>query len=716
MKRRTFLQRFGSILAVLGVTEAEWLTLGNRYYQALAQPSPRKLALLVGINQYPQSPALSGCLTDVELQRELLIHRFGFQSSDILTLTEEQASREFIENAFLDHLVNAAKPDDVVVFHFSGYGSQIKSGTLLETTQNALVPVDEKAQNKQNVNLLLEETLLLLLRSLPTGRVTAVLDTSYNVPSAVQPTGMKIRARQTPLQAELVAAELEFQNRLKNQLASKNLSSTQDIGLSNAVVLAGTSQTNQLAREIFMSGFSAGLFTYALTQYLWEASPAKTIQIALSHLESSIHKLGGKQQPALLSNQKNQVRLSEIFQPNVSTVAQGVITEIEEEGKVRLWLGGIPPQVLENYGIHSRFSLVDTELIVSMRSRTGLTAKAQISSIEDKNSLQIGQLIQEKVRALSRNINLTVALDTGLERIERVDATSAFATIARVSSTVAGEQPADYVFGRIQQTPSRYGLFSLASESIPNTTGEIGEAVKVAIQRFAPKLPTLLAAKLWRLTENAGSSRLGVKATLEIVTSLTPRVVMQRETVGTLSTKNAYSVSTALNTPIVPIGSRIQYRVQNTSDRPIYLMLVGLNSIKNAIAFYPWQSSQKPNATATKPLFKDILVAPGETLTIPQAAAANWVIPGPAADCENLLICSTAPFTQTLTALAAGKYPTAEQQPISVLFNPLEVAQALLQDLHNASVEKNDIQSTTADYYFLDVNNWASFSFIYQVV
>jgi Caspase domain/Domain of unknown function (DUF4384) len=717
MKRRTFLQRFGSILAVLGVTEAEWLTLGNRYYQALAQPSPRKLALLVGINQYPQSPGLSGCLTDVELQRELLIHRFGFQPADILTLTEEQASREFIENAFLDHLVNAAKPDDVVVFHFSGYGSQIKSGTLLETTQNALVPADEAAQSKQIVNLLLEETLLLLLRSLPTERVTAVLDTSYTAESAVRPMGMRIRARQMPLEAQLAAAEVDFLLQLKNQLASKNLTSTPDMELSNAVVLASTSQTNQLAREILMSGFSAGLFTYALTQYLWEASPAKTIQITLKNVESSIHKLGGKQQPALLSNQKNQVRLRENFQPNRSIGAEGVITEIEEDSKVRLWLGGIPPQVLENYGVHSQFSLLDTELIASVRSRTGLTAKAQITNIEDKNSLQIGQLIQEKVRALSRNINLTVALDTGLERIERVDAISAFATVARVSSTVAGEQPADYVFGRIQQTPSRYGLFSLASEPIANTAGEAGEAVKVAIQRFAPKLPTLLAAKLWRLTENEGSSRLSVKATLEIVSSLTPRVVMQRETVRTLSTQDAiYRVSTALNTSIVPIGSRIQYRVQNTSDRPIYLMLVGLNTIKNAIAFYPWQSSQQPNATATKPLLKHVVVASGETLTIPQAAAANWVIPGPAAECEHQLICSTAPFTQTLAALAAAKYPTAEQQPISVLSNPLEVAQALLQDLHNASIEENDTQSTTADYYLLNVNNWASFSFIYQVV
>jgi hypothetical protein len=104
MKRRTFLKQIGSILAVLGITETELLTWGNRYYQALAQPSLRKLALLVGINQYSQNPSLNGCLTDVELQKELLMYRFGFPAANILTLTEEQASREFIEAAFVEDL------------------------------------------------------------------------------------------------------------------------------------------------------------------------------------------------------------------------------------------------------------------------------------------------------------------------------------------------------------------------------------------------------------------------------------------------------------------------------------------------------------------------------------------------------------------------------------------------------------------------------------
>ncbi|MDZ7994627.1 MAG: caspase family protein [Nostoc sp. EfeVER01] len=703
MKRRTFLERIGSILAVLGITEAEWLSLGNRYYQALAQPSPRKLALLIGINQYQKIPALSGCLTDVELQRELLIHRFGFQGSDILTLTEEQASRELIEAAFLDRLGKQAKLDDVVVFHFSGYGSRVKLETSPDTMQNALVATNaiSESQDEKIVNYILEETLLLLLRSLPTNRVTAVLDTSYYAPTPVL--GLKSRALPESVEAKLAAEELDFLQQLKTQ----KLSST-------PIVLAATSNPKQSAREELFSGFSAGLFTYALTQYLWEFTPTTRIQVALSYMENSLSKLGSKQQPALLSSQKNQHLTS--LPPDNIIGAEGAVTAIEEDGKtVQLWLAGLPPQVLLYYGVNSRFTLATTTEELVLRSRTGLTAKAQITQIEGANPLQIGQLVQEAVRVLPRNINLIIALDTGLERIERVDATSAFAAFPHVSTVVAGEKPADYLFAKLQQTPSRYGLFSLGGELISNATGEPGEAVKLTVQKLAPKLSTLLAAKLWRLTENQGSSRLPLKATLEIINNISTRVIMQRETVRTFKTET--SIQKSLPTPIVPIGSRMQYRVENQSDRPVYLILLGLNNNHTAIALYSWETPQESNTADTKPLLKEVVIAPGETLTLPQTnTASEWVISGPTSECEHQLIFSTAPFNGTLAALNTAKYSTAEEGPIGPLLNSLDVVQALLQDLHNASALKTEMNVTAADSHSLDVNNWASLSFSFQVL
>ncbi len=467
---------------------------------------------------------------------------------------------------------------------------------------------------------------------------------------------------------------------------------------------------------MLLSGFSAGLFTYALTQYLWEASPAKTIQVSFSSVETSLRKLGSTQQPGLLTNKKNPqaVLIADRFVPDNSVGAEGAIVATEDNGKtVSLWLGGLPPQVLEYYGANSRLSLVTGEQL-TVRSRTGLTAKAQLSSFDSTKPLQVGQLVQEAVRVLPRNINLIVALHTELERIERVDATSAFATVPHVSTVVAGEQPADYLFGKLPQTPTRYGLFSIGGEPILNSAGEVGEAVKIAVNRLEPKLPTLLAAKLWRLTENEGSSRLPIKVTLEVISGISPRVVMQKETMRTIATETV--TNKVLSTPIVPIGSRIQYRLQNMGDRPVYFILLGLKNSRSAIAFYPWQTPPEPNSSETKPLFKQMVIAPGEAIALPQTAASSgWVIPGPAYECEHQLIFSTNPFNETLTTLETAKNSTTDQQPIGPLLNPLEVAQALLQDLHNASFVKAEINSTTTDSYVLNINNWATLNFSFQV-
>ncbi|HLO83893.1 MAG TPA: caspase family protein [Nostocaceae cyanobacterium] len=691
MKRRTFIQRIGSILGVLGIAEAEWLTWGNAYNQALAQPSSRKLALLVGVNKYAQSPALAGCLTDVELQKELLINRFGFVGADILTLTEEQASRDFIEAAILDHLGKQTRADDVVFFHFSGYGSKI-------TGQNALVPVDERnAEDKNFVNYLLEQTLLLLLRSLPTSNVTAVLDTSYDISETFRATGLKIRALSTSPDLKLVTGEEEFLQGLKNQASQLN----------PITLLTATSNPQQVARELLLSGVSAGLFTYALTQYLWETTPARKITTLLSYAGSEMYNLGSGQQPALVNGLKNQPNT--LIDSLSWSGAEGVVKATDEEGKaVKLLLTGLPPQVLESYGANSRLTTATGEVLV-LRSRTGLNAKAQIANTKPP---QVGQLIQEAVRVLPKNISLTIGLDASLERIERVDATSAFATFAGVTTVVAGEQPADYIFGKLAKGNTRYALFSQFGELIPNTTGENEEAVKVAVKRLLSKLPTLLAAKLWQLTNNQGSSRLVVRGTLETVNSFTSQPVVQRETLRTSTAKKLNIPTVAV--PQVAIGSRMQYKLENLSDRPLYIMLVGVNNSTNAIAFYPWQVRQEPSTSETKPQLENLFIPPGETLTIPETAVSEWAIPGLSLFCEHQIIFSTSPFTGTLAALAASN-TSGGRKPIATLASPLDVAQALLQDLHNASAVK--AETTTAnDGHILDVRNWASLNFCFQVV
>ncbi|MEP0856372.1 caspase family protein [Trichocoleus sp. DQ-U1] len=819
LNRRSFLQRAGLALAALGVSETALSLLGDqsfavplldRYYQALAQPSGRKLALLVGINQYPRGtetrslPSLQGCVTDVELQRELLIHRFGFHPSDILTLTDSQATRQNIETAFLEHLTEQAAAGDVVLFHFSGCGSRVRIGAeenglrtlgadksslspestlgdgervataqltpTVFNTQNSLVPVDGVLLTKgAPANDLLEETLLLLLRSLPTDQVTTVLDTSYTDADTLLHGNLRIRSARQPLAEQASDEELAFQEQLLLRLKSsrEQLNKQYKPGQMPGIVLAAAGPS-QLAAEAPWGGFSAGLFTYALTQHLWQATPPTTVQVSFSRAAGVVEQLVGKEQQPQLSGQRSNQPSLLPYQPEISIGADGVVTAVEEGGKtVHLWLAGLPAPVLEYYGVNSQLSAslplsevqtpdsnaagevssVPTQLQLHIRSKEGLTAKARVIGSTDTSSLsslQVGQLVHESVRVLPKNIGLTIALDAGLERIERVDATSAFASVRSVSSVVtAGEQPADYLFGKAQ-TPDYqggYGLFSLGRDLIPNTVGESGEAVKAAVNRLVPKLKTLLTAKLLRLTVNEGSSRLGVGATLEMIYP-NQKVLLKRETLrmtgDAIVDSNSRSESSRLDDskitseggiPTIPIGSRIQYRVQNYSDHPIYLMLIGVDSGGAGVALYPLQFPQIGDSPDAKPTVKELVVEAGATLIVPQPAGSfELTIRGPSGLEETLLICSSAPFTQTMAAVASIRGLKGEG--VGELFKPLNVAQAVLQDLHQASTlgkrhegETEAIASVptetiavSSDSYALDVRSWATLSFIYQVV
>jgi hypothetical protein len=100
-------------------------------HQGTTTRAPSRLALLVGIDNYPAradglGPApLSGCANDAALVKRLLTSRYGFAESDIVTLTGKEATHATILRALHEHLVLRAGPETKVVFWFSGHGSEI---------------------------------------------------------------------------------------------------------------------------------------------------------------------------------------------------------------------------------------------------------------------------------------------------------------------------------------------------------------------------------------------------------------------------------------------------------------------------------------------------------------------------------------------------------------------------------------------------------------
>lgn len=752
LKRRAFLQRTGLALTALGLSEVTLSRWADRYQQALAQPAPRKLALLVGINQYPESvcdyvpqrgTALNGCITDVELQRELLIHRFGFQASDILTLTDQAATRQGIEEAFVSHLIQQAAPGDGVLFHFSGLGSLLRLDST-STPLQSLVPVDGTLPTPEAPMLhdLLQETLGLLLNALSTQRVIAVIDAGYSQLGHPLQGNLRVRSRPDPPIGLVSAAELAFQERLR---ATVRRSQTQiqqqwQTGQLPGLVLQA-SAVDRLATEGQWTGFSAGLFTYALTQQLWQSMPATSLLVSFRQASDGVKQTTGlEQQPQAIGHT---VATPQPWADGVSTGAEGAIRAVDEDGKVQLWLAGLPAGVLD-HAAGSWFAVVNETdstqpSLLQLRATDGLIGKARSSAGGLHGGLKAGKLVQETVRVLPRNLELTVALDSSLKRIERVDATSAFSAISRVTSVSIGEQPADFLFGKIQQTsliatslpakdlstpsevalpdlppnlPSpRYGLFDPAQTAIPNTLIQGSEAVKAAVTRITPQLKALLAMKLIRLTQNQGSSRLGIQASL-VAGSAPTAPILQQATLRAGAQPDSARPSTAESVQLdaaLAVGQAMQYRLSNSSRQPIHYLLIGREPKGTILLFYP-AHLEKPNADAPS----QSSLAEGETVLIPPPGTKNWLAQKPVGLAETYLICSRAPFSQTAQLLKAGGTAQAVLGQVIALSNPLEVAQAILQDLHQASnVTLPDIP---AESYALDVNAWATLGFVHQIV
>jgi hypothetical protein len=757
--RRTFLQQAGLAWFTWGTTAAGINAWGNNshlatliqtYQQTLAAPTNRKLALLVGINRYPHNNQLNGCLTDVELQRELLIHRFGFNPQDILCLCDRQATRENIETAFIEHLGKQAQPDDVVVFHFSGYGGQIKMPLTLDTADkninnqetfrlvNSFVPVDGVLAKKTTIaNSILQETLLVLAQSLSTTKCTFILDTSFNTTPRSKHSSLKIRSIEE-IADNPSPQELAFLEQLETDLTTKGLKPSKRL-LSLPGVVLSASSNNQVAAERHWHGFSAGLFTHALTQHLWQITPSSKVQTVLAQTAATVEQVMGRQQKPTINNpDKSNLAyyLTTIDAPN----ALGVISKVNSNGSIEIKLLGLPANIIEYYGINSCLMVasnqLDNSLQLQIKSKEGLISKAQLLSPET-DLPQVGQLVQEKLRILEPNIRLTLAVDLDLERIERVDATSAIANIAEVNSAiVSGEQNADCLLGKVHHESNSdtaisntnsesqtfsYGLYTPGGMLIGQTTGLSEEAVKIAIERLQPQFNNLLAAKWLGLTDNDFSSRLKVNATLttgekkSAINLQTATSISEQSSPTTKSafSSNSYNLNSNSTVPILIKGSEIQLTLANTDDHELYVILLGVDADSKIFALY---TPSKPSTVEIEAQLNNMAIAPQTELMIPQADNSwKWKVSDTVGINTLYAIFAVKPFEQTLKALATQQNIKLDQQQVLNVVNPHVVLQAVMQDLHTASSVSSELLPSS-DVYALDVNCWASLSFVYEVV
>lgn len=145
---RGYIQQYNTEMSVLKSNYS--LELDKINAIIISEPiSLSRKALLIGMN-YPGTPyKLSGCVNDINIIEKLLIEKFNFQS--IVKLHDSSSILPNKVNILmqLKLLLNQSKSGDVLFFHYSGHGSQIKDINRDESDGNdeVIIPLDYFSNN-----------------------------------------------------------------------------------------------------------------------------------------------------------------------------------------------------------------------------------------------------------------------------------------------------------------------------------------------------------------------------------------------------------------------------------------------------------------------------------------------------------------------------------------------------------------------------------------
>ncbi len=142
---------------------------------AMPAEAARKLALVIGINNYKEVPKLEKAVGDAKAIAESL-GGLGFQVTTALDLDRRNL------NLVLSKLYASIEPGDTVLVHYSGHGVQIEN-------DNYLLPADVPAPDDGNAELLKSESLRLLtlvdtITQKGAGATILIIDACRNNPFA----------------------------------------------------------------------------------------------------------------------------------------------------------------------------------------------------------------------------------------------------------------------------------------------------------------------------------------------------------------------------------------------------------------------------------------------------------------------------------------------------------------------------------------------------
>jgi hypothetical protein len=249
-----------------------------------------RYALLVGIADYPGTDADLGpfVLEDVSIMQRMLVDHFGFEPSNVVTLTDADATRENIAQGIAQHLGQAGS-NGLAFFFYSGHGTQI--GQNIGVT-GSLDP--ENAEGDQAIyvygadyesSVILDEELGYLIETLEAGRSMVAVDACFSG-SVTRGATAKMVDLSAPGIAEHVRMPSNF---ITSDLKAANLTDF-SLGFGDFSAIARVMEDPQrhvmwgASTDMQVSwvggpelGGGSSVFAYYLGQHLTEAPASRTL-------------------------------------------------------------------------------------------------------------------------------------------------------------------------------------------------------------------------------------------------------------------------------------------------------------------------------------------------------------------------------------------------------------------------------------------------------
>ncbi|NET38605.1 MAG: caspase family protein [Cyanothece sp. SIO1E1] len=536
--RRNFLKTFGATFlastSIGKIVKANSLSFPD--FLASSNISSRKLALLIGINQYESEniPNLRGCVNDVELQRQLLIHRFGFNDADIFQIKDVEATRENILTAFEEHLIQQAFPEDIVVIHFSGHSEKVFTSEGQEVSWMA---TDAEVSSKDNQRgFIMWRTIHLLLEALRTEKVTTVVDTAFAGGINVSPSNEQSRSLSKKNlfgTDDLKPSEEELQYQaIWLERLSITLSDFLKVRLNErpkGMILAAA-RVNQLASELSFQDFLVGAFTYSLTQYLWRNSGTfKEILGVVNVITGTrARERGIKQGPVYIGNFEQE---DFYFIDVVSPVADAVVlSTLDNLGEV--WLGGLDLSTLQDSLSNPSFDVLtkDGDRIIGiaqLTNRNGLTGIVTYSGeiLPGALLLQTDISILEPILFIGVSQNLEDSGNPSMV-LDRLSSTGFIQPIGSSSIASPVDYQLSYFTPRIKAPLAEEGLSKLPElnsiglllgksfDPILSSFGQSNEKFEEAADRLEITFAKLLISKVLRKILNFHQTPISIVAEL----------------------------------------------------------------------------------------------------------------------------------------------------------------------------------------------------------